>query len=388
MLAGASTLLLAIGSCLDWLATNPQLSVVGSGLRQLGILGLAVAALALPLLLLAPDRRAAVARSIGTYGAIVAGTVVVFFFLGEAFLRLAYSDGLSFSSHGGPMVARFERDFVFNRYDGPSRGPEVSGPKAHDEIRLLIQGDSITWGQGVKDEQSLYSARLLARLRADGDRVSAAVLAEPGREIDGHLEQLRKWGQEIEPDLIIYQWFINDIELDKTERPERHPVWHELFFHGFLANRSYLWFLSDYRLGLLDPERPQPYEAYMVEQFADGSIEWQRFEEQFRAWAHAAKRLTPHVLVMLYPELRPSDMVFPAFHSRMLELCRQEHVESLDLIESLDDYRDDYTKTYAGRFDEHPNAAVHERMADALYARIQELWPDLLHHRRVAQHHV
>jgi lysophospholipase L1-like esterase len=85
--------------------------------------------------------------------------------LAELLLRVAYSEGLSFSAKGGPLVARFERDFRFNRYDGPSRGPEVSGPKYEDGFRILIQGDSITWGQGVKDEGLLYPSLLGQRLR-------------------------------------------------------------------------------------------------------------------------------------------------------------------------------------------------------------------------------
>ena len=83
--------------------------------------------------------------------------------VGEIGMRLYYWDGTSFGTHWGPLVERFERDFRFNRFDGPSRGPETSGHKAPGAVRILVQGDSITWGQGVKREADLYTSRAAAK---------------------------------------------------------------------------------------------------------------------------------------------------------------------------------------------------------------------------------
>jgi hypothetical protein len=44
-----------------------------------------------------------------------------------------------------------------------------------------------------------------------------AVLARPGREIDEHVQQLKKWGHELQPDVIIYQWYINDDEAPRSK---------------------------------------------------------------------------------------------------------------------------------------------------------------------------
>ena len=316
-------------------------------------------------------------RSITTYLLIAVVTIIVTFGMAELFLRVTYSDGLSFSAHRGPFVARFERDFQFNRYDGPSRGPEVTGPKDEHSVRVLVQGNSITWGQGVKDENLLYPSRLGERLRSNALGFEVAVLARPGREIDGHLEQLGKWGKEIDPDVIIYQWYINDLELDKSRRPVRGGMWRRLVFPGFVTNHSYLWFLLDYRIArLLNNE---PYEDHMRERFPKGSEGWNIFVEQFRGWAAEAKRLTPNVLVAFYPYLlSPPEVPLLEFNAWMEELCEQEGIAVIDLLESLDAFRDDYTKIYASPFDAHPNAAAHAQIADALYDRLRELWPSVV----------
>jgi lysophospholipase L1-like esterase len=316
-------------------------------------------------------------RTARTYLVIMAITIIVTLGLAELVLRATYSEGMSFSDRG-PLAARFERDFQFNRYDGPSRGPEVTGPKGDDSVRILIQGDSITWGKGIRNESSLYSSRLRERLRSTNPGVEVAVLASPGREIDGHLAQLRKWGEEIAPDIVIYQWYVNDLELDKSHRPDYGRWWRRFIFPGFITERSYLWYLLNYRIGM--SIQTIPYQDYMREHFNTDTRNWGLFVEQFHAWAIEAKRLTPNVLIAFYPYLlAPPEVPLLEFNALMEELSQKEGIAVIDLMESLDAFRDDLTKIYASPFDAHPNAAAHDLIAGALYDRIGELWPDVLH---------
>jgi lysophospholipase L1-like esterase len=374
-----SSLLLVAGIAheFDWLLSLPQRALVRDALIQLGGLGLLVALLSSPLLVLSSSQRTSLLRGVRVYVIIAAATVLVPLGAGELFLRATYADGMSFSSHGGPLVRRFEQNFTFNHFEGPSRGPEAVGSKQFDDIRILVQGDSITWGQGIKDEASLYTERLLKLLNAEDPHIRLAVLAKPGREIDGHLAQLRRWGQEIDPDVIIYQWFINDIEIDKSHRPHTDRVWQRFFLHRYLMQTSYLWFFLDYRLDLLLPSDAPSYEDYIEADFAPGTSGWQCFTAAFHAWATEAKMLTPQVLVVLYPDLEPSHVLFLDMHSRMRALAEQEGVTVIDLTPSLDSFEGDYARAYASPFDGHPNAAVHDRIARTLYDRIHELLPEV-----------
>jgi hypothetical protein len=86
------------------------------------------------------------------------------------------------------------------------------------------------------------------------------------------------------------------------------------------------------------------------------------------------------VLVVLYPYLEPSPAVpFREFDAWVTELCDEEGIAVLDLLEPLEVFRDDFTQTFASPFDSHPNAAAHARIAEALYHRILDLWPELFH---------
>lgn len=318
------------------------------------------------------------ARSVFSWVLKLGFSLAVMFVTGEIFLRVVYWDGLSFRHHHGPMVERFERDFSENRYDGPSRGPEVSGPKSGDTLRVMIQGDSITWGQGVKEETALYSRRLLEQLRQTNPGIEMAVLATPGRDIDGHIEQLEKWGAAIQPDVILYQWHVNDIELDKSGRPAKgRPFWQDLFFHHALQRHSYLWFFLDDRLTEFWPAGEQvSYRDYLVRNFAVEAEGWQAFERLFLDWADKARALTPRVLVVLYPD-NPRAFALQEIHDQMGGLIAAAGVEELDLNTVLPEFRDATFDLYAGPFDGHPSAAMHGRMAEVIEERMVELWPEI-----------
>lgn len=105
------------------------------------------------------QKRGAVIPRLGKFVLGVGVFGAIFFLVGELCLRLVFWEGESFSAHQGPIVQRVERDFKFNGFDGPSRGPKPSGLKDPQSARILIQGDSITWGQGVRNEEQLLDRK-------------------------------------------------------------------------------------------------------------------------------------------------------------------------------------------------------------------------------------
>jgi lysophospholipase L1-like esterase len=344
--------------------------------KQIGAAGLLCGVLAIPLFFLSASRRRRILLLVGGIGVWVS----IFYVSGEIILRLAYPNGESFGSHGGPMVARFERDFRLNRYDGPSRGPEIADDSNPDAVRLLVQGDSLTWGQGVRDEESLYTTRVLAALRKQGVDAEMAVLAQTGREIDGHVRQLRDSVDALRPDVVIYQWYVNDIEIDKSFRPARNWLWRRTFIHRFLIQRSYLWFFLDYNVANLFSSGGA-YEDYLVEHYAEGSPAWNDSAELFEQWCTLATTATPRVLVVLYPLMEQPDGAPPTFSpigqaisERVQRLCTEARY--LDLRPAFARFSD-AGELKATPYDGHPSAAAHAVMADEITRSLQKLWPDL-----------
>jgi lysophospholipase L1-like esterase len=351
--------------------------------KQLGALGFLVALAAIPLLFLNQQKRAEIITKVGRLIIGVAVSTSIAFFAGEIVLRFAYPEGESFSAHVGPLVQRFESDFQFNRYDGPSRGPEASGPKLPGHARLLVQGDSITWGQGIKDEQQLFTARLLSGLREMSPDTEMAVLAYPGREIDDHLEQLKKWGGDLQPDVVVYQWYINDMQLDKAIPPRTAQLWRRLFFFPLLNRHSYFSFFVTYNLDSLLPSSGPSYGSYMANRYREGSVEWQSFHGVFSEWATFAKTLTPNVLVALYPQLLLIPGEPPVLAPEVVDLfgrvyatCMAAGLQCVDLTGRLTGF-DDSGDVMSTRFDGHPSAAAHAVIAKVLLASLRSTSPEL-----------
>src|SRR5262245_35872832 len=95
------------------------------------------------------------------------------------------------------------------------RGPELA-PKAADETRILFLGDSLTYGQGVGDDETVpYALEQALRTREPGRAwsvVNAGMRAYgTGQEL-GLLDEL---GERIQPDLVLLGWYWNDV----SERP-------------------------------------------------------------------------------------------------------------------------------------------------------------------------
>jgi hypothetical protein len=64
-------------------------------------------------------------------------------------------------------------------------------------------------------------------------------------------------------------------------------------------------------------------------------------------------------------------------YDQVRNLSAELGVETIDLLESLTEFQEDYSRVYASPFDTHPSAEVHGLIADALYSRALSLWPEL-----------
>lgn len=315
-------------------------------------------------------------------------SILVGFGMSEGMLRVAFRDGASFTDDHGPIVRRFARHYAFNRFQ--SRGPDAIGEKPRGRVRIMVQGDSITFGQGMTDGRALYPVVLLQQLEQSAPgRFDMAVMARPGREIDFHLQQLHEFGAAVNPDVVIYQWVPNDMELDKSGRPRpRGMFWRTFAWHQWLYNHSYAWWFMDHQFdSLAYAMQEQPYTEYIRDTFAPGSPAWAPFEALFRQWAESATALTPRVVLLLYPE--PAGGVgaqYPlrAVHAQVKALAAPYGFETIDMAEEFADLTD-WRQVHVSAFESHPNAVAHRRMASALLERLQRAWPELIQPAITAQ---
>jgi hypothetical protein len=204
-----------------------------------------------------------------------------------------------------------------------------AGPKLPGVPRVMVLGDSITWGYGVRNWKDTWPEQLARRFEAEGRPHQFAVLAYPAREIDAHLDQWKEWAGRVQPDALVYQWFVNDIELSKHRPVPPEAPWRRWPWHARLRHSSYLYSILDERLGAALPSPERSYDEYLLEDFVPGTWEWTEFERVFHSLAARAAEIAPTRILVLYPQV-PFSGAYPLqpIHDRMLELA---HARSISI---------------------------------------------------------
>jgi hypothetical protein len=91
------------------------------------------------------------------------------------------------------------------------RGPELA-PKEPGERRVLFLGDSLTYGQGVADDETVPAALERAlRVRDAAHRWSVVNAGHRAYGTSSELGLLEELGAEIRPDVVLLGWYWNDV---------------------------------------------------------------------------------------------------------------------------------------------------------------------------------
>lgn len=122
------------------------------------------------------------------------------------------------------------------------RGPEVA-PKRRGEFRIIVLGDSFTFGPGVEYE-AIFTSQLQTRLAKTHPEAKVINLAVEGYNIVQYAAVLEEVGLRLEPDLVLVALFpVNDFEMDTYRNNQRvaegHPPpphWQESLY----VYRAYL----------------------------------------------------------------------------------------------------------------------------------------------------
>jgi hypothetical protein len=149
-----------------------------------------------------------------------------------------------------------------------------------------------------------------------------AVFAMPGRDVREHVADMAKWGATVRPDVFIYQWYVNDIEV-AGQRPRNLRTWQRLPFHEWLRRWSYLYYYVDNRLALMLPPPERSYADYLVRDFQPGTDAWAEFERYFHELMTRAMTFAPSRYLLLYPQVPfPGTNPLQPIHDRMAALAR------------------------------------------------------------------
>jgi lysophospholipase L1-like esterase len=223
------------------------------------------------------------------------------------------------------------------------RAPEIADRPAPGVTRLLVLGDSVTFGWGVRAEET-YAGRLQAALGASVEVVNCA---EPGYNLPQEAERFAYLLPRLHPDLLLLGYTLND-HLPALFQPQRPSVLERSAL--FLLFRD-LW---SARRQQVSPDEEQ--RARLVGGF-----------DRLTSLARSAR--VP-VLMYIYPQPLGEAMV-----ALPRGLGTERGIEYIDLYQAL-------ARGFGGRIhalsevyltptDPHPNALGHALMAESLQPQIE-----------------
>jgi lysophospholipase L1-like esterase len=178
--------------------------------------------------------------------AIIMSTVVIIIPI-EMFLRTDYS-----KEHVFGALQKLPPKLRPTLNDKGYRDTKHNINKSSGSVRILILGDSLTFGSGVADDE-IYP-RLLQRLA--GPNVEVISLAQNGWGTADELAALRRDGLVYSPDIVLVGVVTNDPSPPITEDMGQSPPW--VVFQN-ISRKMMLFRLIDFRLNLVAESRAWKY---------------------------------------------------------------------------------------------------------------------------------
>ena len=292
------------------------------------------------------------------------------------------ADGLRYTGRPGASVTI--RDIRYAHNSLGLRGAEPQSPRPEGLFRILLLGDSNTYGWGVRLESTfgwLTEQRLQQALSASSASLDASSRNRKvevlnagfvGYNTGDALALFRHLHETLQPDLVLLVWFANDLErfgfhvsqaghlfCDPLPLPE---AWKPTLWRSYLYRKFSVWILSRMKSS---------------GRFVLGEGENLTYSEgRLRALARAVRESGSRFALIDMPVLEPSPgspIIQPEQYLARQQsnwLARIAGQEQIPLLEFLAAVTDRAAARYWVQLgppaDHHPNAQAHERFAEAL----------------------
>jgi lysophospholipase L1-like esterase len=253
------------------------------------------------------------------------------------------------------------------------RSSPLQREKRPGRFRLLGLGDSVTFGTGVR-EQHLFLSRLRDALETEAPgRYEVWNLGVMGYNTTHEVALLRHAGLDLDPDLVVLFYVLNDAETQLPKEVRRSlGLEAERPGGGAAARRSPSLLLDHLRARVESRELRRRTIRLTRAWYLDGSPGWVQVQGALREAAGLAERRGFGLALVIFPffwEL-DADYPFAGAHDRVAGEAKRLGIPVLDL---LDDFRGrDAEALWVHPSNQHPNEEAHAIAAEALLRFLRE----------------
>jgi hypothetical protein len=347
-------------------------------------------------------------RLLLSFGALVSALIVVEIALKVAGLPRIYephSDAVQFAftnlgTPENPFYVNYPGRITF-RYDGnprgyfgeeneihhdvnPSgfRGPAV-GPKSDGSFRIVFLGDSFTFGEGVRNEDT-FAEEAARQLRKQRHPVEPCNLGVGGYNTSQSLFMLKQMGLGMNPDVVVVGYTLNDAEpplfrIDPESGQSVRRDRESRITAEATASKPPKGFIYRFRIAQLawHVTRQRKMTTQTIEYYRsinkpgeEGRIESER---ALREIISICRERDIPCIILLFPLLfdLSDDYPFESSHERIRKLAEESDAVVIDMLPSLRGRKSHDVIVHPT--DQHPNETVHKLAGSLLAETISTL---------------
>ncbi|HEB87124.1 MAG TPA: SGNH/GDSL hydrolase family protein, partial [Gammaproteobacteria bacterium] len=275
-------------------------------------------------------------------------------------VRFAYRDVTTTADNESYFSDRWHENVRYNSLGFRER--EFDTDKSPGTYRIAVIGDSFAYGQGI-EEQERFSNLLENWLNEQSADREYEVLnfARPGYETLDEIDVLEKTVLRINPDFVLLQWYINDVQGHESEKYEAGQSLN-LVPHR-LRRRSALFYLIHEQIARFTSPGTS-FDDYQVAEFGDEqSPASVAAKGTLQAFVRACKNRGIAVGIVVFSESYFRETPLDFLADRVLALCEEESIPCVDMRGKLLEYKEG-RKLWASRLDPHPSAFANKLTAE------------------------
>ncbi|MDJ0849561.1 MAG: GDSL-type esterase/lipase family protein [Myxococcota bacterium] len=255
------------------------------------------------------------------------------------------------------------------------RGGELETPRPQHLRRVLMVGDSFTFGLGVEDDAAPFPALLDRRLRARSVQVVNGGI--PGSLTGDWGALWRRAGAVIDPEVVVAVFFLRDgtkletiphffgeIREGVTKRNESSRLYRYSRLYRWIRDlQAREWIAETYTDALT--------EAYLGP--PQRTVEWRRAQRNLVELRDMVETHGAVFALAVFPVLVELDDAYPfqAVTDLVMAFARENGIPVHDLLEAFRGH--DAPDLWVSAVDQHPNARGHQIAADSLEPFVEEL---------------
>jgi lysophospholipase L1-like esterase len=231
--------------------------------------------------------------------------------------------------------------------------------------RILMLGDSITFGWGVRAEET-FSKRLQDRFAQAGMDVEVINTGVGNYNTSMEVAYFLAEGQRFEPDVVVLNYFINDAE--RTPMYDVSRIERASEAYAFLKSQL------DIATRMLGSGDQKDWQDYYHDLYRPGSASsgWHEVKRSIAELARVCHERGISLMIANIPEIRRLDPYpFEAETAMLREVADQVGVPFLDLLPAL--RGQDPSGLWVTRPDPHPNGVAHGFFAEAMFEPLRAL---------------